>query len=223
MLVNAREGHGMWSRIYDGTPNPMLHLEERLVAPWIHQIGSRTVADVACGTGRWARHAALRGARVIALDFSAAMLLRASPKLPDGCCVQADATRLPLRAESVDWCICCFAAGYIASPDALIGELMRITRAGGRIALTDLHPQALESGWKRSFRYAGASYEIQHYAHSIERYHEAARRRALLLEDYAQASLGEPERSIFAAAGREEFFPAAGGVPAVFACLWRRV
>src|SRR5262245_48162431 len=58
-------------------------------------------ADLCCGTGDLALALARRGARVVAIDFSGAMLDVAARK-GVGSLVQADCLRLPLRENSLD-------------------------------------------------------------------------------------------------------------------------
>ena len=64
------------------------------------QPGDR-VLDAACGTGDLAIEASRAGARVVGLDFSAAMLERARRKAPQLEWVQGDLLALPVRGGRV--------------------------------------------------------------------------------------------------------------------------
>jgi len=220
MRVSALEGHAIWSEVYDQTPNPLLELERRTVMPWLPYLEDQTFVDVACGTGRWARYAADRGAHVFGADFCAPMLAAAATVRNR--CVLADALRLPFPDGLADVTVCAFTAGYVASPARLVDELARITCPGGCILLSDVHPRAFEMGWQRSFRRAGDVYEIEHYAHATSAYLSAASDRGLKIEHIAEASFGEPEREIFRQCRREAGFEGMSRVPAIFAVLWRR-
>jgi len=221
MRVSALEGHAIWSAVYDGSPNPLVQLERRVVIHWLPPLLHRTFVDVACGTGRWARYAAGQGAHVFGADSCAPMLNVAAASLRPRF-VQADALRLPFPHRLSDLTMCALAAGYIECPARLIAELARITRIGGVILLTDVHPSALALGWRRSFRRAGEIYEMEHHAHPVGAYLTAARGLGLQLERIEEAPFGEPERAVFEQCGRAGAFASVCRVPALFAVQWRR-
>lgn len=223
MQVGVQDGHAIWSAVYDETPNPLLELERRTVSPWLPPLAGRTFVDVACGTGRWTEFAAQQGACVFGADFCAPMLARAAiGPLARTRFVQADALQLSFPDGLADFSVCAFAAGYMKSPAQLVAELARITCAGGHILVTDIHPTAIASGWRRSFRRAGEVYEIDNRAHPIGEYLDAARHQGLRVEHLAEASFDEPERPVFRECGREPSFAGMCLVPAIFAALWRR-
>lgn len=95
------------------------------------------VLDLACGTGDLAALVAARGARVLGLDFATAMLRRARLRAPAASLVRADAARIPLAEASVDAAVCGFALRNLVDRDATLGELHRVVRPGGRVALLD--------------------------------------------------------------------------------------
>ncbi|MET9960491.1 methyltransferase domain-containing protein [Streptomyces sp. NPDC006326] len=115
---------------------------ERAVAEFGLRAGDR-VLDAGCGTGR--ALAALRAAvgptgTVLGADLTAQMLSAAqrAGRAADGALLLADVARLPLRDGVLD---AVFAAGLIAhlpDPGANLGELARVVRPGGRLAL--FHP-----------------------------------------------------------------------------------
>src|SRR5881392_1110765 len=76
----TREGYDLWAEIYDAEDNPLIALEEPLVAALLGQVCELAIADVGCGTGRHALRLAEAGANATALDFSARMLERAKGK-----------------------------------------------------------------------------------------------------------------------------------------------
>ncbi len=95
--------------------------------------GSR-VFDLACGTGDLCRELQRAGYRPVGFDFAFGMLEHARTEAP---LVQADALRLPVADSSADGVTCGFALRNVVSLADLFGELGRVVRSGGAIALLD--------------------------------------------------------------------------------------
>jgi SAM-dependent methyltransferase len=94
--------------------------------------------DIACGTGRSGRVLRETGYRAVGFDISADQLRFARPRL--AAVVQADARRLPLPDASAD-----VATGMYFHTDtedfaAVVGEVARCLRPGGRFAYLGVHP-----------------------------------------------------------------------------------
>ena len=103
-----------------------------------------------------------------------------------------------------------------------LAELARIVRPGGRLIVTDFHPDAHRHGWKRTFRNNGRLYEIQQYPYTKERLIECARQSGLVLRELLEPCFEEPERPIFQRAGKPELFEQVRGIPAVLLAQWTR-
>jgi ubiquinone/menaquinone biosynthesis C-methylase UbiE len=217
--VTAIEGHRIWASSYDRGPNPLLALETRLLLDRLGPLRGSRFLDVACGTGRWMLVARGRGARVTGMDFCPEMLKEASRKGLAGCLTLADAGRIPITDGASDLTLCSFALGYVASPRQAIAEMARVTRQGGRVIVTDLHPSALAAGWTRSFRSDGQVYEIDHNAHPPADWESPA----LSLDWRLDAGLAEPEREIFRQAGKDSSFAEMTRIPALLAMCWTRL
>ncbi len=222
----AAEAYRLWSTHYDQRPNVLLHLEERHLAPLIGNIGGRIAIDVGCGTGRWLTKLTAAGARTAGFDFTQAMLEQASGKRgASGRCVQAEATCLPCASGVADLVVCSFTIGYLVDPRPLFTELARITRANARVFLTELHPEAAQAGWRRTFRHDEQVYEPRHYPHPVQQVKQAAQQTNILeLEAFDDHFLREPERAIVEqAGGKGKDFDALREVPALYVAQWRRL
>jgi malonyl-CoA O-methyltransferase len=211
MLIGADQAYTLWAPEYDRHPNPVLALEMRILRDRLGSLSGRTLLDAGCGTGRWMSYAHDRGARVFGVDRSAAMLARAP-----GSCVRGDIARLPFANGAVDLAICSMTLGYLHSAGDTLHELLRVAT---RVIVSDFHPAALAAGWTRSFRVAGQLFEIEHYRHTM-RHLELPR---TTLEWLVESCFGEPERSLFEAAGKADTFEAACRVPVIQAASWSRV
>ena len=97
-------------------------------------------------------------------------------------------------------------------------EFARILAPGGTLLLTDFHPAAAAQGWRRTFRSNGRVYELENYPYTLDQLRVAG----LELAECADATIGEPERALFDAAGKPELFSAACRTPSVLLTRWVR-
>lgn len=93
------------------------------------------VADIACGTGDLCIELRKQRMRAIGFDLSLGMLSSARTTSP---LVQADALRLPVKDGSMDGITCGFALRNVVDLDLLFGEMARVLRSGGRIAILEV-------------------------------------------------------------------------------------
>jgi len=104
----------------------------------VRELGLRQgahVLDLAAGTGDLCRELQRSGLRPIGVDLSFGMLAAARTDAP---LVQGDALRLPAPDASVDGVTCGFALRNLRALEPFFGELARVVRPGGRIALLDV-------------------------------------------------------------------------------------
>jgi demethylmenaquinone methyltransferase / 2-methoxy-6-polyprenyl-1,4-benzoquinol methylase len=114
--------------------------------------GGSRVFDLACGTGDLCRELVAASHRPIGFDFSHGMLLAARSDVP---LAEADILRLPVRDASADGATCGFALRNVVSLGDLFGELARVVRPGGRIALLETaepEPWLMRLGHRVYFR-----------------------------------------------------------------------
>jgi SAM-dependent methyltransferase len=220
MTTSAIEGHRIWSRHYDETPNALLALEARILPECLGAVVGRHVLDAGSGTGRWMSWAKSRGASVFGIDACREMLLESERKPHlTGLATLADIRAIPLPDNQFDLAICSFTLGYLPSIRNAIRELARVAR---QVVVSDLHPDAIRQGWTRSFRAGTQVYELTHYEHPIAELDDCARSAGLMREWRREALFGEPERGIFQRAGKESVFETVREVRAVLITSWRR-
>jgi SAM-dependent methyltransferase len=108
-------------------------------------VAGRRVLELGCGAASAGRWLAARGARAVALDLSAGMLrhavaaaARSGVRVP---LVQADALALPFADRTFD--VACTAFGavpFVADSAAVMREVFRVLRPGGRWVFSVTHP-----------------------------------------------------------------------------------
>ena len=209
-VLQPQEAYRLLAAEYDTAPNALIALEQRTMAPLVPDLQGRTLMDVGTGTGRWAKYATGHGASVVGVDLCHEML-----RVGHRPAVSADARSLPFPDAYADVVICAFTLGY--APGCFM-ELRRIVRPGGTVLVSDTHPDALERGWKRTFRHDGGVIEIAHQAYRLEDLQAPS----LTLTCLMEPRLGLPEKAIFDQAGCPERFEEAARWPAIFVAQFIR-
>jgi len=102
------------------------------------------VLDIGCGTGELAIRLAERGWHAVGLDLCEPMLHRARPKVngsPGSVRLAvADSEHLPFATGSFDAVTCANSFHHYPHPKAVIREMLRVLRAGGRLIVIDGWP-----------------------------------------------------------------------------------
>jgi demethylmenaquinone methyltransferase / 2-methoxy-6-polyprenyl-1,4-benzoquinol methylase len=104
--------------------------------------GRETVLDLCTGTADLALAAMTgqrRARRVVGIDFSAAMLQIGKTKIagPGIALIRGDATRIPLRDETVDAATIGFGIRNVEEPASACREIARVMRVGGTLVILE--------------------------------------------------------------------------------------
>ncbi|MFJ8950751.1 class I SAM-dependent methyltransferase [Streptomyces sp. NPDC102381] len=117
------------------------------------------VLDVGTGTGTAAVRACGRGAKVSAVDAEPGMVARAAAAAPTADVRLAALPQLPFADAAFDAVVGNFVLNHVGRPRAALTELRRVTRPGGRMAVT-IWPTPAAAGQTllgRAVRAAGAT------------------------------------------------------------------
>jgi ubiquinone/menaquinone biosynthesis C-methylase UbiE len=222
--VSVAEGYARWAPCYDQTPNPLLALEQRCLLPLLPNVAGKRVLDLACGTGRWIeRLLAGRPLLSIGIDLSPAMLGMAQEKTAiRGRLAEADCLTLPFKDAAFDLAICSFALEHIGRFSELARECYRVLAEPADLYISELHPAAYNAGWRTGFRDSQGALQIETASHSSAEIIMEFNRAGFELAHAPECFIGEPERPLFAQAGRESYFENARAVPAVMLLHFRR-
>ncbi|GAA2373238.1 methyltransferase [Catellatospora methionotrophica] len=99
--------------------------------------GDGVCLDVCCGTGAHARAVAGLGWTSVGVDLSAGQLRHAAHRLP---VAVADAARLPFADGALTAAVCVLASTDVPDYGAVIADIGRVLRPGGRFVHLGVHP-----------------------------------------------------------------------------------
>ena len=189
--VDTRTGYDRWSAIYDKELNPLVLLEEPVVRAWLPDLADRRVADVGCGTGRHTVWLADAGASVDAFDFSLGMMAKARAKLTaHGVRFHEHALPDPIPAAdgTFDVTLLALVADHLADLPASYRELARVTRPGGQVIVTVLHPAMNLLGLTARFTDPtdGREIRVAAFEHTYADYVMGVLRSGLLIEELVE-------------------------------------
>lgn len=105
--------------------------------------GDAVIADLGCGTGRTLRDLSPHVKQVIGVDASPQMLKAARKRLAGVKNVelrQGELAALPIETAACDAALCVLALSYVEDPAAVVREMARILKTGGRAVMVDLLP-----------------------------------------------------------------------------------
>lgn len=186
--------------------NPLLLLESGATLAMLPDLTrANRVADLACGTGRYALQLARLGPEeVIGIDICPQMLAVARRKarraeLP--VIWQAgDLRDVPLADSSLDAAVCALTLSFLPDLVPVFAEIARVLAPGGNVVVSDYHPHGLcaaravsQASFSKDrapyFRFTSAGGQecrISQTPHTVTDYFNAARAAGLTLEQIAE-------------------------------------
>jgi ubiquinone/menaquinone biosynthesis C-methylase UbiE len=178
-------GYDAWAPRYDG-PNPAVEVDEIEVHSLLADLEGRVALDAACGTGRHSAYLSGRGFEVIGVDSNPTMLALAEAKVPAGDFRVGDLAALPVDDGVVDVVVCSLALTHVERLGPVIAEFARVTRPGGVVVLSDVHPTAVSFGGAAVFPADSRQFElhfVRNLLHPVGEYVRAATAAGLVVRD----------------------------------------
>ena len=220
-MLPAQDAYALWASTYDETPNPLLALEERLLAPVLSTFAYRDIVDLGCGTGRWLqRLEALSPRSLTGIDATPAMLAQAKIKCRNSTALlHASCAATPLPDHSADCVIASFLLSYVPHLPTVANEIARILRPGGTFVVSDLHPDAAAYGLRRTFRSSDNLFEIATFPYSFLDLIAAMYAAGFRLHHVEEPCFGDEEAVIFRENGMLERFHQVEMLPVIY---WAR-
>lgn len=188
--VDPQAAYALWAKNYPPRPhNRLMEIEHQAVLSLLPDVHGRTVLDAGCGTGRYLQELKARGAFVIGMDLSEAMLERA--RSVSGRVARADVRALPFDDQSIDVVVCGLALGDVDELEIALAELARVMRPDACLIYSVVHPSGEAQGWTRTFSDGGRHMAIDGFWHSADRHRRACLSAGLAIEEWREPEIAE--------------------------------
>ncbi|KTF36534.1 class I SAM-dependent methyltransferase [Xanthomonas vesicatoria] len=197
-VLEPDAAYALWASAYPPhAHNPVMRAEERAMLGLMPStLQNLHVLDAGCGSGRYMLHALRRGARhVTGVDLSPQMLERAKAELSQHWPLaraqfqQGSLDQLPLADAVADFSVCGLVVGHLQRLWPALEELHRVTRVGGLVLCSDVHPIGYALGWRRDFKAEGHRYAVRHTQHLYSHWHAACTALGFAIEAVAEPML----------------------------------
>jgi ubiquinone/menaquinone biosynthesis C-methylase UbiE len=139
----------------DGAYNA--HYDRPAVLDVVGEVAGKRALDAGCGPGLYSEELLARGADLVALDGSAAMVELAQKRLGSQAHVlHADLSEpLPFADAEFDLIVCALVIHHLEDRQACLREFFRVLRPGGHVVLSTQHPT---TDWLRK---GGSYFEVK--------------------------------------------------------------
>ena len=89
---------------------------------------------------------------------------------------------IPLQSRWADITLCGLTIGHVDDLSGTLAEMRRVTRPGGLLLCSDVHPIGRTMGWPRDFKANGQRYAVRHTWHELADWQHACHNVGLHIE-----------------------------------------
>jgi ubiquinone/menaquinone biosynthesis C-methylase UbiE len=185
--MSIQAAYDYWAATYDLDRNLTRDLDQVVTRKTLAHRHCRSILEIGCGTGKNTPLLADIGEKVLALDFSQAMINRAKEKLPldHVTFAVADLTcSWPCDDQSVNLVVCNLVLEHIGDLSFIFSEAFRALLAGGDFFICELHPFRQYQGIRANFKRDQGTIEIPAFVHHISEFIHTAHSNKLTIESF---------------------------------------
>ena len=177
--MSVQEAYDRWAEQYDDNRNRTRDLNMHSLRQADLPLAGARVFEAGCGTGLNTEFLAGQGGRVVAMDFSEAMLERARARVghADVRFEVGDVTRRwPAEDASCDLVVITLVLEHVEDLAPVFAQARRVLRKGGLLYIAELHPYRQLAGGQARFTPEGSDQEqlVPAWRHSVSEFVTAA-------------------------------------------------
>jgi ubiquinone/menaquinone biosynthesis C-methylase UbiE len=178
-VSDVARAYDAWAPVYDVDQNPLVALDDAVTPTLFGALAGKDALDVGCGTGRNTIKLVDGGARVTGIDASAGMLARGRERVGGRAKLRVHdlAAPLPFDDGSFDVVVCTLVLEHVPSLEASLKAIARVTKVGGVVVVSDIHPAMRATGTQANFTDPTTGDDVlpPSHAHAVVDYIDAAR------------------------------------------------
>lgn len=172
---SVQDAYDAWAEQYDTDENATRDLNAEVLREQAFLYPEDEVMEIGCGTGLNTQWLATRADRVVAVDFSEAMLEKARVRLGevDVTLRQVDVTEpWPFDGRQFDSIVSTLVLEHVERLGHVFREARRVLRDGGRFYLSELHPYRQIGGTQANFDHeaSGETVTINAFRHPVSEF-----------------------------------------------------
>lgn len=212
----TREAYRLWAPSYEAE-TAVSALDDLAVAD-LAPAPAGHLLDAGCGTGRRLPPPP-SGGLVVGVDLVYEMLAAGGRQHDRRHRLAAtDIRNMPFAADTFDIIWCRLVLGHLPDLRPAYQEFFRVSKPGGRLVVTDFHPEALSAGHARTFRdERGLLHAVETHPHTTEQHERAAREAGFRVERTRDWRVGPEVRPFYQEASALERYQQQRGMPLLLA------
>ena len=188
-MSSIREAYDNWSAKYDSDRNLTRDLDRIVTQKTLVNLNCNLIAEIGCGTGKNTSFLSQISSKVWAIDFSQAMLNKATEKLNSDnvtFSVGNITEKWTLNNRSVDLVTCNLVLEHIQDLDFIFSEADRVLIDGGIFFISELHPFRQYLGAKANFKMSEEAIEITSFVHHVSDFLNTAKDNGFIVKDFQE-------------------------------------
>lgn len=177
--MNIKEAYQNWSEQYDTNENKTRDLESVALQFVLSTIEFNNVLEFGCGTGKNTVWLEQKAKQLLAVDFSEAMIAKASEKIksPGTQFVVADINAdWDFTKEKFDLITYSLVLEHIQDIDTVFNKISSVTNENAFVYIGELHPFKQYAGSKARFTTDEGEKVVSCFTHNISEFIQAAKK-----------------------------------------------
>lgn len=175
--MGIEKAYNSWADIYDSNENKTRDLDKKATVETLEKYSFESVLELGSGTGKNTAYLIQKAGKIICLDFSEKMLLKAKEKIADPKVqfIKSDLNKnWKLSDNFTDLITCSLTLEHIKNLDKLFKQAFKKLKKDGKFFICELHPIKQYLGTKALYETDNGIQELEVYTHHLSDYLESA-------------------------------------------------
>jgi len=172
--MNVREAYNIWADQYDTNKNRTRDLEAISLRTELGNIDFNNCLEIGCGTGKNTEWILTKANKIVAVDLSNKMLVKAKSKITSDkvTFIEADITKdwNFANKEKFDLAIFSLTLEHIENLEAVFSKLNKVITKNGVVYIGELHPYKQYKGSKARFETEKGEQIVTCFNHNISEF-----------------------------------------------------